>query len=164
MHANRLKDNGNYQEAAEIFERLARGAHDRGVLKRAPFLYLQAGQCCLLSSQAKRGIGLINQGLRLLEETQKWPALSKAGERSIAELRRSGNNQEADELQAWLDNVVKEHPEAKQEFSDTPGRGARRLPAKCPSCGASLRSDQVEWIDGDTAECIYCGSAVSTEG
>jgi hypothetical protein len=158
-----LKDNGNYKEAAEIFERLARGAHNRGMLKQAPFLYLQAAHCCLLSSQAKRGIGLMNQGLRLLEETQRWPALFKAGERSVAELRRRGHNQEADDLQGWLDDALKEHPEASQEISGISGRSAPRLPSKCPFCGATLRSDQIEWIDGDTAECLYCGSAVPAE-
>ena len=30
----------------------------------------------------------------------------------------------------------------------------------CPSCGASLRPDEVEWLDDVTAECAYCGSPV----
>lgn len=41
------------------------------------------------------------------------------------------------------------------------GRG--RLPGRCPQCGAPLRSDQVEWVDAQSAECPYCGGVVGTD-
>jgi hypothetical protein len=34
------------------------------------------------------------------------------------------------------------------------------LPTHCPSCGAALRPDEIEWLDESTAECAYCGSPV----
>jgi hypothetical protein len=161
-----MKDAGNYEEAAEIFERLAKGAQDRGILKHAPFLYLQAAHCCLLASKTDRGVGLMSQGLRLLEETQRWPALHKAGERSVTELKNLGHTEVAEKIQEWLDETLKDHPEATSPEYGTPYATQKRipkLPSKCPHCGATLRSDQAEWIDETTAECIYCGSAVKSE-
>ena len=38
------------------------------------------------------------------------------------------------------------------------------LPTSCLKCGASLRADEVEWVDVDTAECDYCGSLNRAEG
>jgi len=40
---------------------------------------------------------------------------------------------------------------------------AARLPGKCPQCGGPLRSDEVDWIDAQSAECPYCGSVVQAE-
>ena len=38
-----------------------------------------------------------------------------------------------------------------------------RLPAKCLSCYAPLRADEVEWVDAQSAECVYCGAVVRAE-
>lgn len=37
-----------------------------------------------------------------------------------------------------------------------------QLPDACPHCGAPLREDEVEWVDADCAQCIYCGGVVHT--
>lgn len=42
-----------------------------------------------------------------------------------------------------------------------PQRG--ELPTHCPHCGAALYREEVNWLDGQTAECDYCGSPVRTE-
>jgi len=161
MNANRLEEAGNYRDAAKIFERLARGAHQRGILKHAPFLYLRAAHCFLHASQAEHALDLMNQGLQLLEDTRRWLALNKAGSRSVYELKEMGHIQAANEVQAWLEKTLKDHPEAVQAAT-LPSKPSPKLPSKCPFCGATIRSDQVEWIDEDTAECLYCGSAVQT--
>lgn len=36
------------------------------------------------------------------------------------------------------------------------------LPSFCSQCGAPLRSDEVEWIDQQSAECGFCGSVIKT--
>jgi hypothetical protein len=35
-----------------------------------------------------------------------------------------------------------------------------KLPSTCPKCGAPVRSDEIEWIDDRSAECIYCGTTL----
>ena len=37
------------------------------------------------------------------------------------------------------------------------------LPARCGQCGALIRTDEIEWIDAQTAECAYCGSPIRPE-
>ena len=164
--ANRLKDNQEYEEAAQIFERLGKGAQERGMQKRAPFLYIQAAHCRLLASQPERGVGLLSQGLRLLEESQQWSALHRSGTTAVEELKRLGQIQAAEKVQSWLDQILKDHPEAETpsfEHLSTSDNTPPKLPAKCPYCGASVHPDQVEWITLNSAECLYCGSTVEAE-
>ena len=164
--AQRLKEAGEYKEAARIFERLAKGAEERGI-ERAPFLYLQAAHCCLLSRQTERGVGLTSHGLRLLAREQRWTALYRAGTRAIEVLREHNQKEIAAKIQIWLNEQLADHPEARSTPVRTPtaqsNTSAVSLPEKCPYCGASLRSDQVLWIDDHSAECVYCGSSVSAE-
>ena len=42
-----------------------------------------------------------------------------------------------------------------------PQRGT--LPPNCPSCNAPARADEVDWIDVNSAECVYCGSVIHTQ-
>ena len=164
--AQRMKEAGDYKEAARIFERLAKGAEDRRI-ERAPFLYLQAAHCCLLSRQTERGVGLTSHGLRLLAQEGRWTALCRAGSRSVEILREHNQLEIADQIQIWLNEQLADHPEARSAPVSSPvtqpDESTARLPEKCPYCGASLRSDQVHWIDARCAECIYCGSSVSVE-
>ena len=73
-----------------------------------------------------------------------------------------------------LDNGMKAAADTlEQEFEDKVKalgvqtrpvqRGRRRLPPKCPQCGAPVRSDEVDWIDDASAGCAYCGSVVQAE-
>jgi ribosomal protein S27AE len=164
IHANQLKDSGNFEEAAEIYERLARGAENRGMLVRAPHLYLEAAACRLSAKQAQPGIDLMWQGFRLLEKTKRWNAIFKNEKAATAELQRAGQAEAADKLQAWVDQTLEDHPEA---ISSIPLPGIAQKPAKfppkCPQCGASVRVDRAEWIDETNLECPYCGSAIQPE-
>ena len=165
--AQRLKEAGDYQAAASILERLAKGAEDRGI-ERAPFLYLQAAHCFFLDGQAQRGVSLTSHGLRLLGQAERWSALYRSGTRAIQVLEENGQQEVAQKMQSWLDEQLADHPEAMTAPVSPPlaqsGKPQSRLPEKCPYCGASLRSDQVFWIDEHSAECAYCGSVVSADG
>jgi len=164
MRANQLKDVGKYSEAADIFERLGKGAQNRGMLNRAPHLYIQAAHCRLLAKQIKPGIDLMWQGFHLLEKTSRWRAIIQNGKASVEELKKLGQTEAAEKLQAWLDQVVKDHPET---LTTPPGLSAEKrplkLPSKCPFCGASIHSNQAEWLDEFTIECLYCGSSIRGE-
>jgi hypothetical protein len=38
------------------------------------------------------------------------------------------------------------------------GREVRAaLPPSCPACGSPVRPNEVKWLDGNVAECSYCG-------
>jgi len=153
---HQLMEKGDHSSAAEIFERLARGAEDRGMLRHAPNLYLQAARANLLSGNEVKGADLINSGLNIFVRAQRWPALARAGRRIMAELEQFGHQEIAQEISEWLSSNL---PEPLESYPKSHQQKAR-LPLKCPSCGGALRPDEVEYLDSTTGECPYCGSAV----
>jgi predicted RNA-binding Zn-ribbon protein involved in translation (DUF1610 family) len=164
IQANQLKQSGKFEEAANIFERLARGAEQRGILARAPHLYLEAAYCRLHAKQIQPGIDLMWQGFRLLEKTKRWRAIYMNGRKAIAELQPLEQPEAAEKLQTWLDQTLKEHPEATSSPTElTTSKKPLRFPPKCPQCGASIHMNQVDWIDEVSIECPYCGSAIQPE-
>mgnify|MGYP001765819220 CR=1 FL=1 len=162
--ANLHMERGEYHRAAEMFENLGRGAEARGMLQRAPHLYLQSSRAQLLAGQIAPAMDLLRHGLKLLADSGRWPAVHQSASQAIAELQRLGYVEQASQIQAWLDQTVKAHPQAAAAPAQTASAPRPRLPAKCPFCGASVRPDEVEWLDENTAECPYCGSSVLEEG
>ena len=74
-------------------------------------------------------------------------------------LRESGMTNAADTLQREFGDQIKAL--VAQGFGAPASRG--RLPSKCPHCAGPARSDEVEWIDAQSAECVYCGGVIQTE-
>jgi len=153
---HQLLENGDHSGAAQIFERLARGAEDRGMLRHAPNLYLQAARANLLSGKQKEGGDLIYCGLNIFATNKHWPALARAGSRVTIELKQLGHQELAGEISKWLSNNL---PEPLESYPKTQPQKAQ-LPLKCPSCGGALRPDEIEYLDSTTGECPYCGSSV----
>ena len=156
QEANFAFDKGEYGRAAELFERMAETASARGG-PRAPLYYLQAGRARVFAGQTALGMPSLMQGLELLSEQRLFLRLHRARRRLINELRERGLAEEAAEIEAWMTI-----PEASASETESPGAQAKRpvLPTHCPSCGAAVRPDEVEWLDEVTAECDYCGSPI----
>ncbi|MEW6287847.1 MAG: hypothetical protein AB1509_16645 [Chloroflexota bacterium] len=153
QEANFALSKGEYGRAAELLEQIARAADGRGG-PRAPLFHLQAGRARLLAGQAALGIPSLKRGLELLAQRGQFQRLAEAGRRTIGELNEHGLKAEASAMEAWLQSVL---PAAVSPVMPVK-RGI--LPTHCPSCGAPLRPDEVEWLDEMTAECGYCGSPV----
>ena len=146
-------DKGQYGRAGELFEKLAETAFARGG-PRAPLFYLKAGQARILAGQTALGMPSVRRGLELLAEREQFLRLQNAGERVIAELNERGLGNEASEIETWL---------RVQRTSETPSDKPEPRPTlhtHCPSCGAAVLPDEVEWLDEATAECAYCGSPI----
>ena len=154
--ANQMLESGNYQEAAERFEAIARTAETSGGL-RAPQFYLQAGRARILAGQIEAGLAHLKHGLSLFVKHGEWLHLRRASRRVVAELDERGLVDAAEEITAWLNGAM---PADSQNFPETPSARKPVLPTHCPSCGAALRPDEVDWLDDITAECAYCGSPV----
>lgn len=150
-------DKGEYGRAGELFEKLAETASARGG-PRAPLFYLKAGQSRILAGQTALGLPSLKRGLELLAQREQFPRLYQAGTRLVAELGERGLQKEAAEISAWLKAVLPFEP-ASASLLQKPV-----LPTHCPSCGAGVRSDEVEWLDEVTAECAYCGSPIKEQG
>ena len=159
QEANFAFDKGEYGRAAELFEQIAQVADARGG-PRASRFYLQAGRARLLAGQTQLGLPSLKRGLELLSLHKQFPQLQKAGFRVITELNERGLTTEAAEIEMWLKSIILLKPSFETEETSL-----KRpvLPTHCPSCGATLRPDEVEWLDDVTAECAYCGSPVREE-
>ena len=156
--AHRMMAAGDYADAAAAFHDLARKAEDR-FPERAPMLYLEAGRASVLAEQAKQGVSHFRSGLTLLATQQRFQRLQTIGSRIVDELRERGLSAEADEIAELLKNNL---PAKIKADSSVPAKRGT-LPTHCPSCGAAIRLNEVDWLDDVTAECDYCGSPVRSE-
>ena len=156
QEANFVFGKGEYGRAAELFERIAQTADARGG-PRAPLFHLQAGRARILAGQTSLGMPSLKRGLELLAGHSRFPRLHRAGRRVIAELSEQGLQNEAAEIETWLKSVLPST--TSLDSSEKPSKRPA-LPTHCPSCGAAVRPDEVEWLDEVTAECAYCGSPV----
>ena len=156
QEANLAFDKGEYGRAAQLFERIAEGADARGG-PRAPLFLLQAGRARLLAGQAALGMPSLKRALEVLAERKQYQRLQNAGLRLVAELNERGLKTEAVDIEIVLKMYLPATPTS--ETKETPTRKPI-LPTHCPNCGASLRPDEVEWLDDLTAECGYCGGPV----
>ena len=154
QEANLAFDKGEYGSAAQLFEQIAQTADARGG-PRAPLFHLQAGRARILAGQTSLGMPSLKRGLELLAQRRQFPRLQNAGARAISELNEHGLKDEATDIETWLKSVLPSMPAL--ETKATPAKRPI-LPTHCPSCGAALRPDEVEWLDDVTAECAYCGS------
>lgn len=157
--ANQLMAAGDFAGAADAYEQFARNAEARRG-PRAPMIYLQAGRASVLANQAPRGMTDLKHGLHLFSQRGQFGKVFNAGNRIVGELKERGLNKEADELGALVQQLLA----GKTNFSQSVVPGQRpSLPTHCPSCGAVVRTDEIEWLDDATAECAYCGSPVRGE-
>ncbi len=158
QNAHRLMDAGQFGKASLAFHDLAKKAEER-FPERAPFLYFEAGRASILNGDNKKGVTHFRSGITLLSTQQRYHRLHKAGTRIVSELRERGLNAEADEVESVLGN----NDQASAEKEAPVAYKRAILPTHCPSCGAAVRPDEVEWLDELTAECDYCGSPVRAE-
>ena len=158
--ANNLFSNGKYIEAAMLYEKLALGAQDRN-LPRTPILYLQASKAFLIAEKGDEGMRMLMQGLELFVDQKRWRELLQFGKRSVNVLNELGYSQEAEEIEAWLEERLPEEDKKKAKSTDDQQQKERTLfPVTCPSCGARVHPDEVRVIDESTVECSFCGNLI----
>ena len=156
QEANMAFEKGEYGRAAERYEKLARVADARGG-PRAPLLLLQTGRARVYAGQSALGLPLIRRGLELFAERGQLHRVHHAGAKSITELKERGLEDEATNIEILLGTLL------PKTFAVEPETKRPILPTHCPSCGAPLRPNEVEWLDDVTAECGYCGSPAREE-
>jgi hypothetical protein len=114
----------------------------------------------VFAGQTVLGMPSLKRGLELLAQRRQFPRLHQAGTRVISELNERGLKNEASEIETFLNRLLP--PGSPLDPPNTPSKRPV-LPAHCPSCGAAVRPEEVEWLDEVTAECEYCGSPVRAE-
>lgn len=154
--ANELLENENHAESALAFAKLAQRTEARRGA-RAPIFHLRAGRAYILAKDIEKGMAHLRRGLTMLAAKKQWEPFHRFGQRAEDELRELGLNQEAQEIADLLEKRLPAEIELRRDKSRA------TLPTQCPSCGAPIRSDEVEWIDQNSAECVFCGNPVRGE-
>jgi tetratricopeptide (TPR) repeat protein len=155
--AHQLLENGEFREAAEIFERLADSATQRG-FQQAPNLNFQAARAWLQAGQIDKALPRTRSGLELLLDSGRYQRFAAAEKRILEMLESQGYKAEADQLRAELERMKAGKPIPEIAFPTS----KVKLPSKCPYCGGSILPDEVEWFDEVTPGCSYCGSPLQS--
>ena len=123
IHANQSISAGNFADAADDFEQLARAAEARGG-PRAPMIHIQAGRARLLAGQPDRAMEDLERGFGLLAARGRLMRLARLGNRIVAEFRQRGYAAESQKLADYLENL-------------SPGFGAEQASAAAGQARAS---------------------------
>lgn len=170
LRANKLFDQGEFAEAAPIFERLAEGAAGRGMLNRAGDLYLQSARCHLEARNVTLAVERGKQALHIFGRAGLIGKIERLMPRMVEALQEKGYEAEATALRQEVEACLAEAPPGRQpppgarparwpSFAQPP-TARRELPTKCSACGAPVKPDDLTWLDPRTAECPYCGSVL----
>jgi tetratricopeptide (TPR) repeat protein len=161
--ANSLMADGQFTEAANIFERLSEEARQRGMLVRAANLVLQASRAHFAADDVETALERAKEGLRLLVRGGRVERVPRVLSRIVKALREKGYDAEAGQLEQEAAQVLEKmglsFDEARQRVPQVTEKHGT-LPARCGGCGAALIPDEVEWHDAHTAECPYCGATL----
>jgi hypothetical protein len=160
QEAHDLMGQGEFQKAATIFDRLAAGVLRRGFVGRAPFLFVQAGRAYYLGGNTKNGEEKVIQGLTLLAQQKHWRVLKNVSQRIIQEFNQSEKPEIATRIETWIQKNIPANIAATLAQSSQTPQSPAKLPPKCPYCGATVSPREVDWLDDQTAACIYCGSVL----
>lgn len=157
--ANQAFEAGDYSHAAERYTRLAERAVIRGKARAGNWL-IKAGQANVLAGSKSEGMQQIIRGLEMLQTQGRQRDLGKLAWRTIELFKNNGLSNEASQVSDWVHGKVPdikiEEPVGIQSSQQTNTR--QRLPSKCPSCGAPVHPNTVDWVDNGQAGCAYCGS------
>lgn len=162
--AHRLMEQGHYPEAAALFEQLANIAASRNG-PRAPRFFWQAGRAALYARQVARGLTLLERGRAIALQQGRADLVAQVAARLSAEIQSLGMPVAAEQVAAWAGTRLQDAPPNALIEPAAPARlpvekQRPALPLHCPSCGAPIHPDEVDWLDDHTAECGYCGSPV----
>ena len=157
MIAHSLFESRQFAEAGVAFERIAQAAAERGG-PRAPRFFLQAGRSYLYSGSIERGMALLEQSRNLFIHNGRTDVIPQVSLHLQAELQQLGLNEQAKQIARWADGLQVPQPNAGMPSDKNP-----ILPLKCPSCDGPVLSHETNWLDENTAECVYCGSPIRGE-
>jgi tetratricopeptide (TPR) repeat protein len=162
-HANQLMAEGQFIEAAAIYERLCEEGQERGFVARAADFALQAARAYFAAGDIDAASTRAKEALRLLARGGRAGRIPRVLSKMTAALRDRGYDAQADELEQEAEQILGEiglsFEEARLQAPQIPEKRGT-LPAKCDGCGAPVVPDEVEWHDAQTAECLYCGTVL----
>lgn len=165
-HALQLQQIGEFAEAAQIYSRLAEEAYQRQRIRPAVQMDLEAGRACMKAQAHEQAQKHALRALRALLDAGIPPArVLPVIDRIIEHLKSQGAEKAALEFRAQVDHLLQTHEVSPQQLQPQhPAPSVKNeeatLPAQCPSCGAPLYANEIEWLEPTRAKCSYCGSII----
>jgi hypothetical protein len=154
--ANQLMASGQPMQAAVLFMQLAGQMEVAGRLRQAANLHAQAAHALINVRNEQRAMNQAGQAMQLFARLGMVERAQEFKANFSRHLQEAGYESSADSIGRAYNTVVAvvdPQPEQKKRGS---------LPPACPHCGAPVRSDVVEWIDEQSAECGFCSGVVNT--
>ncbi len=159
--ANQMMETGQFAQAYPLLLRLADVAAARGMPIRAAHLYLRAARARLEMGGAEDAFDLARRAIRLMIDAGQVGRLRGLLPGIIDAFEQGGYHDQAVALRAEGRALL------GAEAGQPPAPAAAKLPARCPSCNAPVRADEVTWAGEGrgrpVAECAYCGSVLQAE-
>ena len=158
--ANQLVAKGQAAQAAQMLTQLAQDVESRGRPRPAANLYAQAAHAYAAAKNESAALAQARAALNLFIQLNMARRVPMFYDNISSKLRANSMASAADALKQEYREKVKPF----RSFAPASPAQGKRLPSNCPHCGAAARSDEVDWIDGRSAECNYCGGVIQTEG
>jgi hypothetical protein len=151
---------GQFFDAVRIYDRLAREAYARERVRAGVQMDVEAARALLSAQAPAKAQEHALRALRALVDRELpprpvMPVIGRVGE--------AMDDAAAAQFREQVDELLMQHglaAEASRRPGSTPPERQGRLPAQCPACYAPLRSDEVDWLASDRAQCSYCGQVV----
>lgn len=159
QRTNQMIANGQAGQAAQTLTRLVQESESRGRPRLTANLHAQAARAYAAAKDEPNALSHAKSALSQFVQLNMLPRVPRFYANITRDLRANGMNASADVLQK--DFGEKAQGLESQGFAAPAQHG--RLPGKCPQCAAPVRSDEVDWIDGQSAECNYCSGVIQTE-
>jgi tetratricopeptide (TPR) repeat protein len=157
--AQALMAQGRFEDAAKLFSHMSGEAAQRGMIRPAGHLAMQAARAYAQAGQGDEALNQARRALDIMLNAGKPMLAARAMPRAIAFLRGHGFSAQANTLEQA---AAKRLAQLGLSLQAMPTGVGRSLPATCPNCAGPLRSDEAEWIDALSVECPWCGSTVKS--
>ena len=157
--ANQLMAQGQPGQAAQMMAQLAQQVESRGRARPAAIFHGLAAHAYASSKNESAALAQARTALDQFIQLNMARRVPRFYDNISSKLRANGLASAADTLQREYADKVKPF----RSFAPASPAQGKRLPSNCPHCGAAARSDEVDWIDGQSAECNYCGGVIQTE-
>ena len=147
--AHSLFESGQFLQSAQLFEELGAIAEARNG-PRAPRFYMQAGRGYLHVQQPVQGMALLEKGRQQFIQTGRADVAARICFRLKDEIKSLGWVEQAETISNWAGSFSNTQTAVSQNHPP--------LPLKCPSCGAPIHPNEINWLDSATSECDFCGN------
>jgi hypothetical protein len=159
QQANQLRAAGRPAESGAAFARLAQEMEAAAHPRRAANLHAQAAHAYADARAEAPALAHAQAALRLFIRFQMLERTHAFYGNITRKLQSCGFTSALNALQSEFAPQAGRQP---VEPDETPAAARGRLPAACPQCGGPVRSDEVDWIDANSAECPFCGAVIQT--